>query len=706
MVRRWLLIAAVAVLACIGSAVAWSLLQNRPALAPLAQPGPLVVVSVPALTYADNPDTRGSVLWKLARRGAVGALATRSLTPHSCSLQSWLTFSAGVRTSIGAIVGETPPGQAPAPCPRPPTPLVTGDATTIPSWATWRRTTLGRAQPANIGRLGTILPAAGQCIAAAGPFAALGAANTDGVVSHYLADPRRVDVDTCPVTFISLAGPDDAYLKWLLARLPRSATIVVAGLADDGGREALHAVVIAGPGVQHGLLSSSSTGQRGVITTTDLSAFVLSRLGARAPVLPEGRSPVVEPSSSPTAAVVRSAEITRALNVEHDLVPLFLIVFFTLVLVGWAVGAVAWLRVRGLDSSSRGKRVARGWLALVSATAAAMPVATFLVSALPWWRGDQPRLNLTIAVFGLSVVVGVVALVGPWRRLTGGAAAFLCLFTAAVIGLDVAHGSGLQFLSMLGLQPVYGSRYAGMGNVAFALFATASLALAAIVASPLTRHGKGVSRLGALAVVLIGATAVLLDGYPRWGADGGGPAALIPAFAYLALSALGLRVTALRAVVVVLGTAVVVTSLAVLDYLRGPESRTHLGDFVARLSDGKVVESLNRIWQANLTFLTSSPLTTLALVPLLLLFVMAVLPRSRWPRGIRPVVVAIPLLAPGLRAIALAWLLGFLLNDSGTAVPPGGTMLLAPVLVLLAAQLSPFAPSAPADSPVLAPSQL
>ncbi|MEP7330610.1 MAG: hypothetical protein ABI692_00840 [Terracoccus sp.] len=695
MFRRWLLITALTVIACIGAAVSWSVLQSRPALVPLKQPGPLVVVSVPALTYADTPDTRGSALWKLARRGAVGALATRNLSGHSCSLQAWLTVSAGARTSVGTVVEQTPAGQTPAACPDDPTPVVVESTAVFPEWALWRRITLKRAQPADIGRLGSLLPQHGQCISAAGPLAGLGAADHDGVVTHYVSDPRRVDLAACPVTFISLAGPDDAYLRWITARLPPSATIVVAGLADDTGPETLHAVVIAGPGVQHGLLSSGSTGQRGVVTTADLSAFVLSRLGAKAPVLPEGRSPLVQPSSSPTAAVVRSAEITRALNVEHDLVPLFLTVFFALVLAGWALGAVAWWRVRAHDPTSRGRRAVRGWLALVSAVAAAMPVSTFLVGVLPWWRGDQPRLNLATAVVGLSVVLGVLALVGPWRRFAGGCAAFLCLFTTAVIGLDVAHGSGLQFLSMLGLQPVYGSRYSGMGNVAFALFATASLALAAIVASPLTRGRGGVSRLSALTVVLIGMVVVLLDGYPRWGADGGGPGALIPAFAYLALSALGLRLTAIRAIVVVLGTAVVVTALAVLDYLRGPENRTHLGDFVGGLNDGRVIASLNRIWQANWTFLTSSSLTALALVPLLLLLVMALLPRSRWPQRIQSVVVAIPLLAPGLRAVALVWLLGFLLNDSGTAVPPGGMMLLAPLLVLVAARVSPAAPPDP-----------
>lgn len=690
MLRRWFLIAAITVVASLGAAFAWSAAQSRPPLVPITAPGPLVVVSVPTLSYADTPDTRGSALWGLARQGAVGALATRSLNQHSCSLQSWLTFSAGVRTSIGTIVGETPAGQTPAACPAAPTPRVSGNVARYSFWPAWRRTALARAQPVDIGRLGTLLPPRGQCVAAAGRFAAMGAINADGVVNHYVADPRQVDLTTCPVTLISLAGPDDGYLRWLTRRLPPRATIVVAGLADDTGPEQLHAVVIAGPGVTHGLLTSTSTRQQGVVTLTDLSALVFQRLGAAAPGLPEGRVPQVQPSASPTAPVVRTTEITKALTQEHHFVKVFLPAFFAMVVLGWLVGGVAWLLGRRRPPSQRRRHRIRRWLTLVSATAAAMPVSTFVVNVVPWWRASSPRLALAVGVVSLSVVVAVIAVCGPWRRIWGGPMALLALLTGAVIGLDVSHGSNLQFLSMLGLQPVYGSRYSGMGNVAFGLFATAALVLATVVAGPLTRRRGGAHRLAPVAIAVIGIVVVLLDGYPGWGADGGGPAALIPAFSYLAISAAGLRFTPLRAFLVVVGTVVAVALLAVFDYLRGSENRTHLGDFVARLHDGKVIDSLNRVWQANWVFLTSSKLTLL--VPLLLLaLVVAYWSRTRWAPPLRSMFVAVPLLAPGLRAVAVVWVLGFVFNDSGTAVPPAGLMLLAPLLVLLAVQVMPVA---------------
>ncbi|NHN57225.1 hypothetical protein G9U51_15745 [Calidifontibacter sp. DB0510] len=691
MLRRWFLIMGLTVLAFAVATITWSLLQARPKALPVSQPGPLVVVSMPTLTYADTPNTRQSALWDLARDGAVGALATRSLTGHSCSLQSWLTFSAGARTSVGATVSATPRGQAPGTCPAPPAMSFDGAGAQFPQWEQWRQVTLGRVAQADIGKLGSTLAARGQCIMAAGPFAALGAADRTGRVARYTPDPANVDVNACPVTFISLDGPDDDYLRMLMRHLPPRSTIVVAGMADDTGPERLHAVVISGAGTPHGLLTSISTRQRGVITLSDLSALVLSRLGAGAPRLPEGRSPLVQPSGSPTAAVVRTTEITGALTQEYSLVQPFIVGFYAIVLAAFALGGIAWLIARSEPEDSSTRRAIRRWTSLVAATAACMPVATFIANAFPWYRGHHPRLQLALLVCGISVLAGVVALGGPWRRWMGGPTAFICMLTAAVIGLDVVHGSDLQFLSMLGLQPVYGGRYYGMGNVAFALLATSSLLYAAIVAGPLTRGHRAAHGLAALTVVVVGAAAVLVDGYPGWGADGGGPAALIPAFGYLAINAAGKRLTFLRITLISVVTGVFVGGAAVLDYLRGPERRTHLGEVVAGLRTSGTFGSVERIWQANWTMLTSSPLAMC--VPLIvLLFVWALVRPNSWPgRTLRPFIAAQPFLERGLAAIVVTWMLGFFLNDSGTAIPPAGAMLLVPLLILLRNRVSPEA---------------
>lgn len=691
MVRRWLIITAFTVMAALVASISWSVLQARPPVQPISgAPGPLIVVSAPGLTFEDSPASRSSALWQFARHGAVGALTTRSLSEHSCSAQSWLTLGAGVRTSLWKSVGQTPAGQTPDACPPAPEPVELGNgAALFPSWDTWRQTTLGRVQPADIGRLGsTLAPSSGEaCITAAGAAAALGAASRTGLVSNYVADPYRVDFNTCNVTFVSLNSPDDAVLARLQREAPPRSTIVIGSFADDTGPERLHPVVVVGPGVPHGLLTSDSTRQRGMVQLTDLSAFLLSGLGRSTPNLPEGRNLLVQPSGSPTAPILRSGEISRALQIEYALVAPFIITFYALITGLLLIGAAAYLLARRARRSELARRVA-SYLSLVSATAVAMPVSTFLINALPWWRHEHPRLALTGGTVVIAVVLALVALLGPWRRWAGGSTATLCLVTGAVIALDVTHGDDLQLISMLGLQPVYGGRFYGMGNVAYALLATSALMFAAIVASPLTRGRSRRHGLAALTVALVAAAVIVVDAYPGWGADAGGPIALFPAFAYLAINAAGWRLTWLRLVLISTGAALLVTAMAAVDYSRGPENRTHLGDFFAQVFKHGNFSRLERIWQANWNMLTSTPLAMLVpLIPVLLAY-MLMRPDSRIAAPLRPIFEVLPVLRNGLAAVTVCWLLGFAMNDSGTAIPAAGLMLVAPLVLMQRARIA------------------
>nr|WP_255427645.1 hypothetical protein [Yimella sp. cx-51] len=690
MLRRWILITAFTVMAVMAASITWSVLQARPPVQSIGeQRGPLIVVSAPRLTFDDTPAARTSALWTLARSGAVGAMTTRGLSDHSCSAQSWLSLSAGVRTSLWKPVNAAPPGQR-AECPQAPEPTPIGAGVAqFSDWPAWRKATLARTQAADIGRLaGDLAPIGGPtCITAAGRAAAVGASDRNGFVSNYVADPRRVDFNACDITFVSLNSPDEAFFTHLLQNAPPQSTIVVGSFADDDGPERLHPVVIAGPGVAHGLLTSGSTRQRGIVQLVDLSAFMLTRLGDKAPQLPEARNLLVQPSGSPTTPILRSGEISHALQVEHGFVRQFIITFYCLVVAFLTLGWGAVLAARRAHRPVV-QRAAHRFVSFIASTAVAMPVATFIVNALPWWRHDRPRLALGLGVGVIAVALALVALLGPWRRWMGGSMAALCLVTGGVIALDVTHGDDLQLLSMLGLQPVYGGRFYGMGNVAFALLATSALMFAAIVASPLTRGGRGRHGLAALTVALVGAATVVVDAYPGWGADGGGPVALLPAFAYLTINAAGWTLTWVRFFLLSAAGAAIVIGMAALDYLRGPAERTHLGDFFAQVRQNGDFGRAQRIWQANWNMLTSTPLALLVPVILIVLIYALLRPQSVLGAPLQPIFERMPVLRNGMAAVTVCWLMGFLINDSGTAIPPAGLMLLAPMVLMQRARIA------------------
>lgn len=692
--RRWLAWVVCLSVVAVGGSFLISYLTRWPAAQPINQPGPVIVISQPTLSWDQVSARRTPNLWKLATEGAVGSLTTRSLSSHSCASQSWLTFGAGKRTTYGASVPMTPPGQQPAPCavqPRP-TPLTTtpttgaGAPAAYSFWPRLRSITLARTVPADPSNLTTRLTLAGQCITAAGPYAPLAAANAVGRVEHYVADPATVDLRSCPVTLVSLPRIDDALLGTLLAKAPADATIVVAGFADDTGPELLHTVVVHGPGVPHGLLTSYSTQQPGVVQLTDLTALLFSRLGAKAPHLPEGRVPMVQPRPTGVSAITDASMVAMQLRIEHGLSGDFLTRFVITMAVLLGAGLVCWLlrrrRMRAGRTVGSGSAL-RWWISGCAALTASMPVSTWLVGLVHWWDAPEPRTALGWGIVGIAAVIAALALLGPWRRHPIGPPVFIATVTLSVLLLDVIHGTPLQFVSIMGLQPVYGGRFYGMGNVGDAMIATSALLISALLAGVL--YGKGHRRLAAATVILVGLVTLLIDGTPTWGADGGGPLAMFPAFAYLALNAGGLALTWRRAALIG-GTAVgIVSTIAVLDYLRPPQYRTHLGDFVAQIRYHGDFSGIQRIITANWHMLRSNGLT--ALVPLILVvsFIVLLTP-SRWPgRALLPLVRRVPLLGEGVAAIVVFWFIGFVSNDSGVSIPPTGLLILAPLLLLLAA---------------------
>lgn len=675
--------------------VSWS--HREPATRAITQPGPIIVINEPGLAWSQVTAKSSPTLHKLASNGAVGSLATRNLSGHSCSSQSWMTLAAGASANYGIAVPLTQAGQTPGRCPGlfGPTLLAKSSpssySATYPQWNELRRLNLDRRPvPANVGNMTTRLNNAGQCVLGVGEFGGLPASRNGGYISYYTPSPANADLSLCPVTFIDFKQTDDALLTQLVDRAPSNATIVVAGLADEKGPEILHPVVISGPGVPKGLLSSTSTQQSGMLQTTDLSALVFSRLGADAPHLTSGRTPFVAPRSS-AAAMQDAADLAFQLRVEWVLTASFMVRYLAVMVALLCLGIVAWLirrrrtRASGIDPPPH-SRLLRGWFAGVGALTAAMPVSTWLIGIFPWWRAPNAHFALGWGIAAISAVLAAAALLGPWRRSALGPPLFLATVTASVLLMDVLHGSRLQLTSIMGLQPVYGGRYGGMGNVGDALLATSALLVSACLAGVL--RTKGHPRLAALTVILIGAVTIVIDGSPMWGADGAGPLAMFPAFAYLTLNAIGLRLTWRRAAVILGSAVVIVGTLAVLDYLRDPKDRTHLGDFVSQVRNHGRLSGLQRIVDANWNMLTGHWYT--ALVPLLLvLAVLTLLAPNRGPwRHLASYIDRVPMLGQGLAAIVVSWLIGFAANDSGVSIPPTGALLLVPLLILLAARLN------------------
>lgn len=685
-------IAAAAALSALG-VLAAPVTAQEPAPSP---PGPVVLVGLGGVRWSDVDPARTPVLWRLAGEGSAAAISVRTVHPLTCRGDGWLTVGAGQRATL------EPDGPDGTGCRSLPGPQVGDGGAQIPGYAEVRADNLDQRYDARPGLLGDALHAAGRCATAVGAGAALALADSTGRVGRYAATIGGSDdvLTGCPLTVVDVgdfdlepAGPSsrpdqvglvDGRLGAILDAVPANATLLVVGLSDaDAAEPHLQVALATGPapgGASYssgGLLTTASTRRAGLVQLTDITPTVLELLGVAAADAAVG-SPLRPGPDGPADTAQRVgalADLDAAAQVVRDVVPPFFLLVSAGQLPLYAAAAVA-LRRRWAGRRRAQVLRASGAAALVFAT---VPVATYLANLLPWWRFEHPVPMLLLAIAAGVAAVTAVALLGPWRRRLFGPAGAIAAATALVLGVDVLSGSRLQLSSLLGYSPLVAGRFYGFGNVAFSFFAVGSLLGAAAAAEELVLRRR--RRAALTLVTAVGAVAVVVVGWPGWGADFGGVLALAPGFAVLGLGIAGARLSPARLGLVALGTGSVVAVIAVLDWLQPAEDRSHVGRFVQQVLDGSAFDVIQRKARANWDILTSSPLTLL--VPVAILFVALVLlrPAASHAPALQLAYAQSPTLRPALIAVLVTVVIGFAVNDSGVVIPAVALMVAVPLTI-------------------------
>lgn len=581
-----------------------------------------------------------------------------------------------------------------------------------------------------------------------------------------LTEPTRAE------QVASLEAKLGAVLAAVRATSP-DAVVVAVSLADSGTVPRMQVAGVIGAADPGGVLGSASTRQYGMVQATDVAPTIMSLLaGETLPSMPG--TPMTRTGAAPANHLFRLTDAADHSLAVRPLVPGFFTVLVVVNLLLYAAAALGMNRtiLRSLQASATRSaalgrallrpdgttRLLRG-LRTAGAIVAALPVASYVANLVPWWRAPNPGLALWALVITIAVGLGLLALLGPWRRHLLSPIVVVAGLTSVILVADVLTGATLQVSALMGVQPLVGGRFYGFNNSSFALHATASLLIAMCAAEPLARRGH--RRLAAALIALIGVVATVLDGHPSIGADFGGPPALIPSFALLVLLTLEVRITWRRLGLVLGGSALLAISFSVLDWLRPPEQRTHLGNFIQTVIDGGLWNVIARKAGQNLTNLFGSTLTLLAIAGVIVLVVVIARPLGRAARGdvdddgvaggapdsaaglaadgaaavgagaaaraarrrrgerfragydwLRPRASVARLaqdavmLRPGIIALATAWAIGFALNDSGVVVPAIGMSLAVPLLLsvvatwLLRVRVANAADRLPVSSPL------
>ncbi|MBM7799923.1 hypothetical protein JOE57_002844 [Microlunatus panaciterrae] len=572
-------------------------------------------------------DAERTVLNAHAATAEAGAVSVRPRYIGDCAAAGWSTLGAGRRTAVGGLC----------------TPQVEDQHV-----VEWQRRLAAAAAHNGDARLGTLAELVPGCVAAVGPGAALAAARSDGSLARYQTVQEFIDADLatpCPITLVDPGEESDAIITTLARRSDVSLIVTGVGPPSDSHDSRLQALYLLRSSPA-GWLTSASTRRDGVVNLTDLTR-VLVDFGRR------GAPPVTAPIDG-SPLMVRVAPVTADALHGHLAAVTALSAAALRGQIALGIGGAVLMVILVVSLMVRRFDVSR----VIVSFGCILPAAMMLTGAVRWQDTSSPGLVLSLLVAGWAVVLTALVLVVARRNdlaVAGvGAAVVVTAFT-----VDAALGAVMQPGSMLNSRPTNGGRWYGFGNVTFAVYSSAALLLAGYLAHRLRAAGHRISALGAVA--LVGFGTVLCMGWPSMGADFGGVLALTPGVLWLLLALTDLPVTWRKLAGIGLVGLLAVVVISWLDWRRGPDARSHLGNFVQRVIDGDAADIVIRKAAAAAESLVA-PMGVISLIIGIALWILI------FRRLLGPLSTDLSTIRPIAVAALMTAVLGTLVNDGGSSV--------------------------------------
>lgn len=610
-------VAAWAVVVVLAGIAAWQVLPERTEERVPDTVESVTLLGVGGLTWTDiDPETTPN-LSALAADGSLAELNTDSARNFTCTLDGWLTLSAG-SPAVSTSFGETPDcGAADA------SQIVTEDEGATVNGLT-ELVELNREldQGTELG----MLAAGTACANAIGPGAAYATANSVGRVSSYAAavpegEELAETLAECPLTVIDggVLPTGEAQRATALATLDATvgdlsdarggdSALIVAGMSQTTEpNRLLAAAADFGADDGHNLLDLT-TERPGYLHLTDLSATILTLLDAPLPENVTGTAAGAVSDTLPYSerqAVFDDTD-TR-LTAAHAASPntqwLQVLLFFALTFVAWPL--LHLLRRAG----EPGVKPPPLWLMranIVVALVCAMFVAAGILADLfGWWNAARPGLVGPATALAIGVVCAVAAIILPRRHTPAALMVAVSVFGLLVTMTTMVIHTSAPLGTLLGDYTVADSASGELGPVATGMFIASLWLLAAAAAWRLPHRFQSPIMAGIGCVgVMVASAGFLGDSVPA-------AVALTVGTCLAAALATGGWFTFARLVWSGMAGAVVLLGLSWIDYQRPVAERGALGAFLADLM-GETRGAIGAAVGSNVVAVFTSPLSLLA----------------------------------------------------------------------------------------------
>lgn len=429
-----------------------------------------------------------------------------------------------------------------------------------------------------------------------------------------------------------------------------------SSLASSSGKK-LTPVILAGEGINKGILSSGTTRREGIIGNIDIAPYIAAYFNTNTNFFTgkplyilerEEKSSYIRDLYNDTAFVY-----TNRLSVLATFATFEIIVSFLAFVVIQLIGKYKLKFYRGFE-----------YLMLSNM---AIPIALLI---LPLIKPDNIyEAFIKITILTIAIIFASVYI----RKNSLDSIIFLSGLTCLILSIDIIMNSKLIKMSFLGYDPIIGARYYGIGNEFMGIFVGATLIFAT---SLLDRY-----KISKIIVVLIFTVVTIVIGFPEFGANVGGTITAAFAFMFVTLKLYNSKLKFTHYTYIIASIFALIFLIAIAD-LYFLENDSHLANAIKQInSDGiNVVYSIiKRKISMNLKLFGISIWSKVLVSSLIFLGLLFYRPFGIAKRIFNKY----ENLSIGLLGILIACIVSFSVNDSGVVASATSIIFLAMTLMYL-----------------------
>lgn len=392
-------------------------------------------------------------------------------------------------------------------------------------------------------------------------------------------------------------------------------------------------LIIVKPGLS-GILGSYTTHRDGIITSTDIKNSILNCVypGTKETVYTSTHAGTYEELTHLNKRAVFNYVNRKYIISSHLLMTVLLLLMAFFVTMRY-----------------RNKTIAR----IISLYILSAPLSLLLIANIDIFNTN---IFLVISIF-LSLIIALISFfAGKFLKIN---TLLPVLFvTISVLAVDLVANLNMIENSIMSYQIISGLRYYGLGNEYMGILIGATISFATLFL-----QNKSTSKRQLIIAVLF-CTVIFLIAYPLFGINIGGTITASLALGYTFLKFNQKTISIKKVLTLVLGTVILISTTAIIDYNHPAEIQSHLGRSIELFLNGGSGEMLNIILRKLQMHLKIINYTALGWVFIFIILAFAYSIFKPW-QPIKQKLLQVPMIYRGMQGIVIASIIAILFNDSG-----------------------------------------